>query len=125
MRPDGNDVVSVMDYKAAYDPLIKAVTGISTFRGVTFQLGQLNSRVAMTATCDAPVVLLERGQRTASFTTRLNLQRAQAAETYLGIKTKKYDEVIALLGHVILPPGATFYDNLKPSDCDENVDEVE
>lgn len=114
MQDDGTDVVQVMDYKAAYEPMIKAVTGISSFRGVVFQPGQVKSRVAMTAACDTLVVILKRGQKMSSLTTLLNLRRAYAAGTFLPIKEKKYDDVIALLGHVTLPPGTVFYEKLRP-----------
>lgn len=126
MLTDTTPVVTVMDYKSAYEPVVKAITGISAFRGITFKQGSVKSRVAMTATCDAPVNILKRGQKMASLSNPSNLRRAYAADTFLPIKPKKYDDVIALLSHVTLPPEAKFYSNLRPGgDADHDENDVE
>lgn len=115
MLPDDTPVITVMNYKDAYEPVVKAVTGIAAFRGVRFQLGKtVTSRTAMTADCTTPVTILKRGMKMVNLTNPTNLCQAYPPGNFLAIKEAKYNDVKALLAHVHLDARVTFYDKLKP-----------
>ncbi|XP_067939751.1 uncharacterized protein [Watersipora subatra] len=115
MLPDDTPVITVMNYKNAYEPVVKAVTGIVAFRGVRFQLGKtVTSRTAMTADCTTPVIILKRGMKMVNLTNPTNLCQAYPPGNFLAIKEAKYNDVKALLSHVHLDARVTFQDKLKP-----------
>ena len=112
MEPDGTPVVRVHDYKTAYNPLIKAPTGISTIRGLLFKRGQIPlSRLSMTGDCRENVNILKRGVKLAS----LKVARREVQHAYrdfLPIKSAKLHDVQALLKHIHIPDSVTFYQHL-------------
>ncbi|KAJ8409936.1 hypothetical protein AAFF_G00209770 [Aldrovandia affinis] len=108
--PDGTTTVQVKDYKLAFKPLLRPVTGISGFRGAKFERGQAPlSHIAMTADCSNPFSTLKRGKKMST----LKLVKPPAAYTnFRPIKEAKYNDILALLTHVNLLQEVTFYNNL-------------
>ena len=114
MELDGTEIVDVKNYKLAFDPLVKAINGISEFRGVIFSRGLLPKvRTAMTSSCTTEISILKRGKHITSLT---SAELFPAYTSFLPIKAKNYDDVKALLSHVHLPQHVSFYSNLRPTD---------
>ena len=64
LKPDHNPIVTVRNYKKAFDPLLKAPTGISSLRVMLFRRKHRPScRYAMTGTCSTAFQLLKRGEK--------------------------------------------------------------
>jgi len=128
LKPDSTPIVTVKDYKKAFDPLLKAPTGISSLRGMLFRRRHRPScRYVMTGTCSTPFQLLKRGNKVESLMASISSRRLlRAFHTYLPIKQAKLNDVHQLLQHVFLPEDVTFYSILRCSqNTSENDDDVE
>ena len=124
MKSDDTPVVTVKDYKTAYESVVRPVTGISEFRGVKFCSGKAAmSRIAMTASCETPMPLLKRGRNLSSLTDRRGIRRVYRAGTFLPIKEPKYNDVIQLLQHIHVADEVTFYANLQPDSVNADTDD--
>lgn len=91
LQDDGTPVVTVFDYKLAFNPLLRPPKGISTLRGLKFKRGSAPfCRYSMTGGCDTEVVFLKRGQKLKSLLNALNpLLLRRAYQSYLPIKAAK------------------------------------
>ena len=124
MLPDGNAVIKIKDYKAAYEPFLRAPIGISAIRGLLFKRGANPlSCTSMTGDCLTPVSFLKRGKKINSVITMTQLaQIPYAYVDFLPIKAAKLKDVEDLLKHVTLSPDVTFYRKLRSSEDDGESD---
>ena len=82
----------------------------------------------MTGDCSTETCLLKRGKKLRELLGAFS-KLLPAHLTFLGIKKAKFDDVVALLGHVTIPNEVTFYNTLstqpeqqQESDDDEDVE---
>ena len=124
MIQDGTPVVKVLDFKRAYDPLIKPVTGISKFRGAKFERGNVPlSRISMTGECCDVIKTFKCGKK---LSTLLSLKPNRAYLNFLPVKTAKFHDICDLLTHVNLAEGVTFYSNIHGIDGDtSDIEDIE
>ena len=128
LKADHTPIVTVKNYKKAFDPLLKAPTGISSLRGMLFRRKHRPScRYVMTGTCSTAFQLLKRGKRVENLIASISSSRLlRAYHTYLPIKQAKLNDVFQLLQHVFLPEEVTFYSKLRCSQSNsEHDDDVE
>ena len=125
MLPDGNAVIKVKDYKAAYEPFLRAPSEISAIRGLLFKRGTNPlSRTSMNGDCLKPVSLLKRGKKINSVITMTQLsQIPDAYVDFLPIKAAKLKGVEDLWKHVALSPDVGFYRKLRSSEDNGESDE--
>lgn len=115
LQGDGTPVVKVHDYKHAFDPMLRAPTGIGAVRGLKFLRGAApKCRLSMTGGCEMDVVFMKRGQKIKSLINALNpLSLRKAYQSFLPIKAAKFTDVKELLRYVHLPEIVCFYNALR------------
>lgn len=127
LQDDGTPVVPVIDFKRAFDPMLRTPKGISTIRGIQFLRGSTpRCRYSMTGGCDTDIMFLKRGQKVKSLIAALNpLLLRRAYPSFLPIKAAKLVDVKQLLQFVFLPESVTFYSVLWSNDQPESEEEYE
>ena len=129
LKHDGTPVVKVKDYKRGLDAFLRPPSGIAAIRGLLFRRGQNpRCRYSMTGDCSTEICLLKRGKKLRELLGAFS-KLLPAHLTFLGIKKAKFDDVVALLGHVTIPNEVTFCNTLstqpeqqQESDDDEDVE---
>lgn len=111
MLPADTPVITNMNSKDAYEPIVKALTGIAR---VWFQLkNTVTSQIAMAADCTTSCHL-EKSNEDGESHQPYHLRRAYPPVNFLAIKDAKYNDVKALLTQVHPDARVTFCDKLEP-----------